>query len=1254
MINLQRLLHSCIKQSDLFFQTIQDYAAEGYIFWERGDNKHVLLDSSLSKQLETENLVNTKELKSFKKDFLELIIQKVESQLTEDYSDLSIFHTVIQEPINNTKARFVVFHDKEADSEYILAAIEDTTFFNINKSLINISGILDVAVWQCNLLTGELLINDNWADLLGYTKSELEPISVQTFQELTHPDDLVLAENEIKNYLTGKSNDYAVEVRMQHKNGHWKWVSAKGKGISRNEKGEVEWMIGSHIDITKRKINETELETLAQVAINTFNSVLITDSLGKIIFANAANTKLTGYEMDEVLGKKPGEFLQGPLTDENDINSFRKHLASGKSFTQEILNYSKEGIPYTVSCYVDPIYNEKGEISKFISVQRDITEEKRNKEYLETFKNTLDQTEECVFLFDKDSLKFTYVNQGAVNMLGYSNEELLRLHPYDIKPEYPEEKFRALIQPLLEEEVSSMRFKTIHKLKNGNQIPVEIFLQYIHNEKVRPHLVAVVVDITDRIEIEKELHQLSLVAQKTTNLVVITNEKGEVEYINPAFERKSGFSLDEMKGEKPGKFVHGKETNPEHIKANRAGLKKLEPFTQEILNYSKSGEKYWVSITFNPVFKENGELSNFIAIESDITERKRREVQLKESEERLQFVLKGSELGYWDMNLETGMTTMNERYYEMLGYTAENFEQSIHFYQSLVHPDDLSKLSSLMDSSFLAGGHDDFSIEVRVKHKLGHYVWIWDRGAVVKRNEKGTPIRISGIHMEISSRKNLEVELEKERQFLSTIINASALSLIIINRFGEIIFANIGAEHVLGLEKSSIESKRYNDPDWRHITLDGMPYPIEELPFAQVMKTKKPVTNIEHGIIWQDGTKKFISVTGAPLNYNDNQIEDVIFSVTDITDRVITQNQLDQTKNRMQSILKNMTDVVWSISIKENKTIYINPSVENLTGFPSSYYTDNSAIDKWEAQVINQDKSILKQAYSDLEKTGSFEVEHRILTKEGIIKWVLMKGVSIQTPNESERLDCYIADITARKEQENDVNRYLGIVEDQNERLKNFTYIVSHNLRSHSANIRGLMYLINTKHPEIADNEFVKFLDVASNKLEDTLHHLNNVVSVVSSVEEMKKIHLAKAINDFINSFGNVIAKSKIAVINEVNSDVVVEAVPAYLESIINNLLTNAIKYRDEEKSSFVKIMTRNFNGIVVMEIMDNGLGIDLKKYREKVFGMYKTFHNHKDARGLGLFLTKNQVESMGGKIEIDSKLGEGTTFKVFLKDGNV
>jgi len=1257
MLDLKTALHNCLKNRELFLYLINDYAVEGFLFWDKEHNESVLLDAKLSSEFGFNKsvILLTKELSDFYAHFVNLIMENVEAEYYKDISEPTIKEIDLDGYLQNTEIKFSHHIETTTKQEYFLVAIYSTDYFYKGKRLAKYSNTFDIATWQLNVLSRELIINDKWANILGYELEELKPVSFQTFVDLAHPDDVQSTIDKIDQYVKGEIDQYSNEIRMRHKNGYWRWVLGKGKVVSRNEAGEVEWMMGLNYDITDKKIQEEEADTLSLVPLHSFNSIVITDSEGKITFVNKSFEKLTGYKADEVIAKKPGSFLQGPNTDPNDILSFSNNIRSGKSFNQQILNYTKAGHEIIVACYVDPIFNKNGEIVKYISIQTDITQKIKDHEYLKAFKTTLDQTEDCVFLFDGETLKFYYVNKGALDMMGYSEEELFELHPYDIKPEFPEKRFKEFIRPLKETGLTAKRFKTTHKTKNGEEIPVEVFLQYIKDDVQKPHFIAIVQDITDRILEKNNLERLSLVAENTTNLVVITDEKGYVEYVNKAFEDKSGYSLKEMMGKKPGQMLHGPKTNPIHIKANRAGIKTKKAFTQEILNYSKSGRTYWVSITFNPVFDENHSVTNFIAIETDITEKKLQEEQIRESEERLQFVLKGSELGYWDWNSQTGQMNVNNRWYEMLGYKPSDFEASIEKWHSLVHPEDMLKLNQIMDSVFPDPNNREFSVEVRAQHKSGDYIWILDRGAVVRRNRDGTPARISGMHMEISRRKNLERELEKERKFLRNIIGANALSVVVINKSGKITFANEGAEYIFGLKKETLQSRTYDDPKWKPITLDGEPIPFDELIFGQVLKFKRPIKDVEHGLVWEDGTIKYVSVTAAPLDYVKGDIENIIFSVTDITERILAEKELQITQSRMENIFRDISDVIWSIDLSGQQMNFITPSVEALTGYPQGYYLNDFNENKWKGNILPQDIHIYEAAHQKLIEEGSYEAEYRIATRSGEIKWILNKGNIIYKEGKPVRLDGILTDIAKRKQSEQDLNRYLRIVEDQNERLKNFAYIVSHNLRSHSANIQGLMYLINKRHPEIATNEYIQMLNRASNKLDDTLHHLNNVVSVVSSTEELKKVNLFETVNAFSETFQNLITESKIIFENKVSKDIFIEAVPAFLESVMTNLITNAIKYRDQQKSStFVNISSRRFNGIVIISVTDNGLGIDLKKYGDKLFGMYKTFHAQKDSRGLGLFLTKNQVESMGGKIEVESTVRKGSIFKVFLKDGNI
>lgn len=576
-VNLTEKLYKCIVKNQLLLEVINEHAIEGYLFYNRRDPNLYLFDAKLGARLGYSGsvTVDLKASANFYDEFIQSVIASVEASSKSVDDTKQINHISIGDKLFNSHLSYCIYRDLDLNQDYYLVAIKSSQFLNKENLLDLFTEMLDLAAWQCNIQTGELYINKNWAEVIGYTWQELQPPSFDTFAELTHPNDLDYVNKLLEDYSAGIIKEYKCEVRMKHKNGHWVWVLSRGRTLSRTSDGRVEWMIGSHIDITDRKIHEEEADILALVPIGTFNSVIITDAGGKINFVNNAFENLTGYKSAEVLGQCPGDFLRGPNTKEEEVLEFSSKLKSGQSFSQSIVNYTRSGREFVNLCQVDPIYNEKGELTRYISIQKDITEEVKVNEYLNTFKATLDQTEDCIFIFDGDTFEFTYVNKGAKECLGYEDSELLVLHPYDIKPEYPYEKFLELIQPLKNKEVKSKRFNTLHRTKSGQDIPVEVFLQYIiaeNNEKEQ--FIAIVQDITERLSEKRNLERLSVVAENTTNLVIVTDKNNCIEYVNNAFELKTGYTLEEIKNRRSGEFLNGPETDPKHIKAISSGLRK--------------------------------------------------------------------------------------------------------------------------------------------------------------------------------------------------------------------------------------------------------------------------------------------------------------------------------------------------------------------------------------------------------------------------------------------------------------------------------------------------------------------------------------------------------------------------------------------------------------------------------------------------------------------------------------------------------
>ncbi|MEP0305327.1 MAG: ATP-binding protein, partial [Maribacter dokdonensis] len=245
-------------------------------------------------------------------------------------------------------------------------------------------------------------------------------------------------------------------------------------------------------------------------------------------------------------------------------------------------------------------------------------------------------------------------------------------------------------------------------------------------------------------------------------------------------------------------------------------------------------------------------------------------------------------------------------------------------------------------------------------------------------------------------------------------------------------------------------------------------------------------------------------------------------------------------------------------------------------------------------------------------------------------------------------------DITKLKEKEKELKNIINIASVQNKKLLNFAHIVSHNLRSHSANFSMLLNFLENEKDEDEKTKIVEMLTKASNSLLETLDNLNEVVSINTNTNiEIKELYLNEKITDAKQGLSSLILNNNAIIENNIPEDFTVSSVPAYLDSILTNFISNAVKYKHPERKAKVELSAEKKDNYSILTIKDNGLGINLEKYGKKLFGMYKTFHDHKDARGIGLYLTKNQIDAMNGKVEVSSVEGEGTEFKIFFNEKN-
>ncbi|TDQ08804.1 PAS domain S-box protein [Pedobacter metabolipauper] len=244
-------------------------------------------------------------------------------------------------------------------------------------------------------------------------------------------------------------------------------------------------------------------------------------------------------------------------------------------------------------------------------------------------------------------------------------------------------------------------------------------------------------------------------------------------------------------------------------------------------------------------------------------------------------------------------------------------------------------------------------------------------------------------------------------------------------------------------------------------------------------------------------------------------------------------------------------------------------------------------------------------------------------------------------------LSVFFKDITERKLADLERIKMMDDILHRNRDLEQFSYIVSHNLRAPVANIIGLTAELS-EHAAVSDEvkDLNKFLSASVNQLDNVIRDLNHVLQVKGQIGEKKeKVVLSKIINEILFSIKDLVDLENVEIRMDFSAGDELSTLKSYLYSIFYNLIANSIKYRQPGTLPVIEIKSETTEDSLLITFKDNGIGIDLEKYSEQVFGLYKRFHQHVEGKGMGLFMVKTQVEALGGFITINSSVDQGTEF---------
>jgi PAS domain S-box-containing protein len=563
-------------------------------------------------------------------------------------------------------------------------------------------------------------------------------------------------------------------------------------------------------------------------------------------------------------------------------------------------------------------------------------------------------------------------------------------------------------------------------------------------------------------------------------------------------------------------------------------------------------------------------------------------------------------------------TYISPRCEELLGIDPETVMHGNLTMTDFIHPDDRLSFNESVELSL--GQLQEWSWEGRCKGNTG-FIWVEAQGMPLKM--KDGRIIYSGVFSDITEKKGLEQRYQE-------LIDQLPLG-IAIHAKGKIIFVNPSAARMIGAkdpdELIGLEIRQFLHPDSLNVAMARVKSVINGV----------PAPPIEEKYIRLDGSIMDAEVTGYPYQYNGEPAVQVIF--TDITDKKKAEASFRKTETLLDQLFQNAPLAVTLLN-EDGNVVQINRGFEETFGFtleelqgkglnqfivPSDLVTEGNDLNT----LISRNRVIRTET-----------VRHR---KDGKVLSVIIYGVPVLLQDQTLGIFGMYVDITERRK----VEEELKI---RNIELDNFVYKVSHDLRAPLSSVLGLAHLASL--PGNNDNlaEYVKLMGKKAGQLD---HFISDVLSHSKNLKmelKIEKINFREILNQtfddlsYLTGVQNIIREVNISA-GEFYSD------PWRIAEIFRNLVSNAVKYR--KLGNTEAIITVNIEidrKQCFIEFLDNGIGID-RVNLEKVFEMFYRASDQSEGSGLGLYIVKNAVEKLGGKVSVESDLGLGTTFKIALPD---
>ncbi|MBX2931209.1 MAG: PAS domain-containing sensor histidine kinase [Chitinophagaceae bacterium] len=799
-----------------------------------------------------------------------------------------------------------------------------------------------------------------------------------------------------------------------------------------------------------------------------------------------------------------------------------------------------------------------------------------------------------------------------------------------------------LIEHIQESFVTSNVKKFCHKIQSDTEKYFDIEVHPLPDKEGKITAIALgFFDVTKRYIVANEIQRseklFKALVTNATDAFQLTNDELKITYISDSVKNVLGYDSSELLNNYFFNLVH---PDDKII---------ISKWLQQILDSSnithttemrvRNKHKEWIYIEIaGRNLSHIPEIGAIVMNYRNIQNKKVAEKALAMAEQRMSLLLNNTKESFIVVNSRLRIVTYNRAAQEHSPYFFIDELQSGVSLLSLIKEQEIESTINLFEKVFegLEGENETSFVDAKnVLHLYRHSF-----RPLFSENE------IVGVFItstDITEKKKAELQLKESEERNRTIIQESFDAMIICNNNYVITEASPVVFKVLGYHPEELVGRRYmdiihdsnNDEHIQHIRAVSEKFDNE--------------INLDTLILHKSGNYVWVSAKIKNLFHNP-LINGLIFMITDISNRKNAETQVLLSEQRFKKLVQSGADMI-SILSKEGIVQYSSPTVENVLGNDPEKDIGRNIFN----YIHPNDKGVILNQFNEMVQQNTnqtFFGPFRFLNAAGQYRWIETVATNLSEDPAINGIIINSRDVTERKKLNDKQKALTGELIKKNEDLQQFSFITSHNLRAPVANLIGLLNLFNKQDYNDPFNEtLLEKFEEATNQLSNTLNDLIEVLVLKSNKDTpLEKIELTEFTQKIILSIEKLVKEQEVVITTDFSIINIIKSNKIYLKSVFQNLISNAIKYRSKHRKPVIHISTKKIDEWVVISFTDNGIGIDLKKYKDRIFGMYQRFHIQSEGKGLGLYMVKAQIIAMGGKIEVESEIGETTTFKVYLK----